>query len=439
MTPDRRSWLTALALVALVLVARVRYTGSDPRVTLLTAQAVLETGHLALDRYLTPEVVERELSAPWALWRGDGATYNFYPPGTSLLALPAVAVARALGLDLVREEDDALLQVVLASLLVAAIFLVFERTARCVVASDPAYVVSLVAVLGTSVTSTLGTALWSHGPTVLLGALAARHLVAAEAGGRAPNGLVLGLYLGGAFWCRPTAAVPAAVVLGYLVVSARREVPRYVAVGAAAVAALVGASLVALDRPLPVYYLPTTWPVNAAPLTGLLGVLVSPGRGLLTFSPFLVVGLVGVASRRLRRQPLFLLALAWAGLQALLVARNADWWGGWCYGPRLLSDSLPAWFVLVVLTLPRLEPHVATPLRRRVIGAMLAATAACAIGVHTVQGLFNRATWSWNDRPNVYDAPLEKLFDLTNPQFLATWRRNDAAAASFKQRTAPSR
>ena len=439
LSPRTRSLATALLLVALVLCARVRYTGSDPRVTLLTAQALLETGRPKLDPYLPPEVIEKEITAPWSVWKSRGSMYNFYPPGTAILALPAVAAARAAGLDMVKTRDDARLQILLVAALVAAIFLVFERTARLVLPDNAAFWVSLIFVLGTSVISTIGTALWAHGPVVLLGALAMWHLIAAHTEGRNPNGLVLGLLLGTAFWCRPTAAVPAALVFGLLLLRTRREALRFLVAGGCLAAALVAVSIAELGMPLPTYYLLSTWPPNATPLVGLLGVLISPGRGLLVFSPFLVVGLAGWGSRRLRHQPLFLLASAWAVLQAVMVARNHDWWGGWCYGPRLLSDSLPAWFLLVVLALAQLEPHLKRSSRRRaVVVVALASAAAFSVGVHTVQGLFNPATWTWNDRPNVYDAPNEKLFDVSNPQFFATSGRNNAAAERFYRKPPPA-
>jgi hypothetical protein len=371
--------------------------------------------------------------APWAIWSFQGHLYNFYPPGASLLALPAVGVARLAGLEMTDPRHDEALQVLLSALLVAALFLVLERTARRFLPPDAAFLAALAFVLGTSIASTFGTALWSHGPAALLSALALLHLASHRPGGRAPNGLLLGLLLGGAFLCRPTAALPAVLVFSLLLGRHRREALRYALAGGAAVALLVGFSLAALGIPLPSYYLPRSWPVNAQPLVGLLGILASPGRGLFAFSPFLLAGLAGWGSARLRRDPLFLLASAWAALHVALVCRHADWWGGWSYGPRLLSDSLPAWFLLVVLSAVAIEKRLRARPARVAVAALASAAVLFSAGVHSVQGLFNRATWTWNDRPNVYDAPAEKLFDVTNPQFLATWRRNDRAAERWER------
>lgn len=324
-------------------------------------------------------------------------------------------------------RHDETLQVLLSALLVGALFLVLERTARLFLPPGAAFLGTLSFVLGTSIASTFGTALWSHGPAALLGALALLHLAAARVAERSPNGLLLGALSGAAFLCRPTAAIPAVLLFALLLARHRREALRYAVAGGAFVALLVGGSLAVLGIPLPAYYVPRSWPVIGAPLVGLVGVLASPGRGLFAFSPFLLAGLAGWGSARLRRDPLFLLASAWAALHVALVCRHADWWGGWSYGPRLLSDSLPAWFLLLVLSAAEVAPRLRGP-ARSAAAALAFAAVLFSVGVHSVQGLFNRATWSWNDRPNVYEAPREKLFDVTNPQFLATWERNERAA-----------
>ena len=328
-------------------------------------------------------------------------------------------------------RHDEALQLLLSALLVAAFFLVLERTARLFLPPRAALGASFAFVLGTSAVSTFGTALWSHGPAALLSAVALLHLARAIRHGRAPSGLLLGLLLGAAFLCRPTAALPAILFFGFLLAKHRREAFLYAVSGGAAIALLVGPSLALLGVPLPAYYVPRSWPVNGSPVVGLLGVLASPGRGLFAFSPFLLAGLVGWGARELRRDPLFLLASAWAALHVAVVARHGDWWGGWCYGARLLSDSLPAWFLLVVLSAAWLDRRIGAPFPRRLVASAAAVAVVFSVGVHSVQGLFNRATYAWNDRPNVYEAPREKLFDVTNPQFLATWERNRRAAERY--------
>ena len=80
---------------------------------------------------------------------------------------------------------------------------------------------------------------------------------------------------------------------------------------------------------------------------------MSPAKGLLVFSPFLVF-LGGWLFPDVRRNVLpperlrlGCLATGFAGF--LLFYARTDWRGGGCYGPRFLSDALP---VLMVLLAP---------------------------------------------------------------------------------------
>lgn len=93
----------------------------------------------------------------------------------------------------------------------------------------------------------------------------------------------------------------------------------------------------------------------ATPLSvGLAGVLFSPGRGLFVYSPAALFALPGAyrALRDFRHHPLSPFV---AGAIALipLYAKWGTWWGGWCYGPRLLLDALPVLCALLGLDLSR--------------------------------------------------------------------------------------
>ena len=108
--------LFAAAAFLLALLSPIRHESSDPRGALLTAQALLEHGTLQLDAW------------PDAFPAGDrnfsvvrGHRYYVFPPGTSVLAVPLVAAARAMGLDLARPQDDHAVQNAVSALTVAAI------------------------------------------------------------------------------------------------------------------------------------------------------------------------------------------------------------------------------------------------------------------------------------------------------------------------------
>ena len=89
--------------------------------------------------------------------------------------------------------------------------------------------------------------------------------------------------------------------------------------------------------------------LSGNPGVGLMGLLVSPARGLLVFSPWILVLLPGLWQSGRSREP-FRIALLIGVLSTLaLNAAYVDWWGGDSWGPRRLQELLPA---LLLLGLP---------------------------------------------------------------------------------------
>ncbi len=76
-------------------------------------------------------------------------------------------------------------------------------------------------------------------------------------------------------------------------------------------------------------------------LEGLLGQLISPGRGLLLYFPAVLLAAAGTPAL-LRRAP-WVALLGWGGLLTMLgvYCRWHAWEGGWCWGPRFLVPVLP--------------------------------------------------------------------------------------------------
>jgi hypothetical protein len=74
---------------------------------------------------------------------------------------------------------------------------------------------------------------------------------------------------------------------------------------------------------------------------GLAGLALSPGKGILWFSPVVLVSLLGFRSLAGRRPAFVAVALAMIGSLVALDAKYYQWWGGDCWGPRLLVPLLP--------------------------------------------------------------------------------------------------
>jgi hypothetical protein len=75
-------------------------------------------------------------------------------------------------------------------------------------------------------------------------------------------------------------------------------------------------------------------------LTGLLGQLLSPGRGIIWYSPCVVLGIVGF--RYIRKSKLIEASLIIVFSLLFLVVNSGGWWvAGWAWGPRYLLPIFP--------------------------------------------------------------------------------------------------
>jgi len=84
--------------------------------------------------------------------------------------------------------------------------------------------------------------------------------------------------------------------------------------------------------------------LDAHYLERVAGLLFSPGRGLLIYTP---IALFALAAWSERRRPVVMVAAAFCVLQIALTAIWPVWWGGYCWGPRLLTEILPCLVVLI--------------------------------------------------------------------------------------------
>lgn len=125
--------------------------------------------------------------------------------------------------------------------------------------------------------------------------------------------------------------------------------------------------------------------------TGAAGLLVSPSRGLLVYTPFFAAAFAGAlfAWQDPRYVRLRFLAVA-VPLLWLPSFMWFDWWGGWTYGYRPIVDSAP---LLALLCVPALERIASSVVWKTV----LAAAAAWSVLVQLLGVLFYTPE-GWNAR-----------------------------------------
>jgi hypothetical protein len=167
------------------------------------------------------------------------------------------------------------------------------------------------------------------------------------------------------------------------------------------------------------YYRPGFYSHNAFKGEALAGLLVSPNRGLLVFSPIFLLSFVGLAlkaaARRLTRLDLSLAGCVAAHWVAISTT-NGNWWGGGSYGPRLFTDVVPYLIYLLIPVVASLS--TARGVARGTLAGLIGVLACVSIAMHA-QGAVNPAAVAWNAYPTAIDLDPIRVWDWRQPQFLA--------------------
>jgi hypothetical protein len=133
--------------------------------------------------------------------------------------------------------------------------------------------------------------------------------------------------------------------------------------------------------------------LNGNLLVGMLGVLFSWNHGLIPFAPAVLVGLFGWKELfRTQRREAWVVAGTFA-VYFLLMSLWPIWWGGYCYGPRLVAPVIPFAFFGIVKVFESL-PERSKQFQRRVV-----ATCALSFGISAAGALVHLAFW--NNHPLV--------------------------------------
>ncbi|HEX8181135.1 MAG TPA: hypothetical protein VF525_16430 [Pyrinomonadaceae bacterium] len=449
----RKDLLTALlifASTALIFLASHVHQMADSRYSILLSQSLLRQHSFTLDSYRwppqtpRPQVGYNSYGDFYQLETVGAHIYYFFPPGSSLLSLPYVALLNACGVSAANadgtynQRGEVLIQVSLAALLMAGLAAIFFCTSRLLLSWRWSVAVALGGALGTQVWSTASRALWSDTWGIFLLGLVVWQLLADERRAARLRPMLLATTLAWLYFVRPTYAIPILAVTIYLCLYRRALLLPYALAGAAWAALLAGYSLYHFGQPLPHYYSARRLHFGAFPVA-FAGNLVSPARGLLVYVPALIfVGYLLLRyARTLPCQRLAVMAGCVVAAHLVIVAGFDPWWGGHSYGPRYTTGLVP-WFVLLAMIGLKGMQNRQAQLRAagaQVDGRALIVCGAVLLALSVLinaRGALAHATWRWNVQPVNVDEHPERVWDWRDPQFLARERPDKDEAGRLR-------
>ncbi len=360
----------------------------------------------------------------------DGTLVSTFGPAVPLLSYPFYAAAdAAVG---IRDSRDVLaVSRVLAGLLCAVAAAIVFATCRLIASHSASLLATAAFAFGSGVLSVASRGLWQHTWAIPWLALGTWALLRGGADPPRRLAVLAAVAFALAFACRPQTGL-FLVAGGFALGRARREVLLAYSLAAFPVlAAVVAYNTWHFDSPfafaqtlrsrdVALFKTGSASLLGARPWEAALGLLVSPSRGLLVFSPEFAVAVAALGPRgpwpgSVRRARL---PLAVAGLGGFLTAALwFDWWGGATVSYRPLVDLLPLLAVLTALGLDRFRRLGA----RLLYGAALAWSIALAASAALHPGVV-----SWNVERDVDRHP-ERLWSVSGslPARILEWRPED--------------
>jgi hypothetical protein len=290
--------------------------------------------------------------------------YSVYPIAGPVLATPfylPIALVPWMGrqspatlISIARVAEKVVAVALAAGAAIALLFLLRRLTS-----DRAAWVLTLVFALGTGNWSTSSQALWQHtfGQLAIIGCLyALERLSAANADSR--WFWILGVFAAFAVAIRGTNLVllPTLALVLWLRPARPMEYLRVFTPPLLAVLLTVAYNFAVFQSFAGGY--PTN-PLKGGVFQGLLGILLSPGRGLLIYTPIALFGLAAFAPQARESRENHRLVVIAASIFSLLhvtfIASWPLWWGGYCWGPRLLTEILAPVMVLIAIALPAIS------------------------------------------------------------------------------------
>ncbi|MGQ9621760.1 MAG: hypothetical protein ACUVTX_12405, partial [Bacteroidales bacterium] len=417
---------------------------ADSNYSMMLSQSLLDHGSFRLDGYKIPRFKPYEKPGviqtgyPYQIEEINGHLHYFFPPGSSVLSVPFVAIMNLFGISAVNPdgsynfEGEVKIEKNLSALLMAVLTMFFFITARQILPLTWSLIVAIGSALGTQILSTASRALWSDTWGIFLLSIVLFMLFRNELGKKSFHPVALATILSWTYFVKPTYSISILVITVFIFLFYRQTFVYYVLTGMIWFGIFVGYSWHYFGKWPPTYYSASRLSFSKTCLIALAGHLVSPARGLLIYSPFIlfILYLLWRYYRYVVHKRLLWTAIIAFFLHLITVSSFPHWWAGHSFGPRFMVGVLPWEFLLSIIGIHAmisswqqqafksnygLSILPAAERIKMIIGALLLITS---IFINW-RGAYAHSTSLWNVLPVNVDQHPERIWDWRQPQFLA--------------------
>ena len=403
---------------------------TDSNYSLLLSENLLVHHTFALENYAIPRYAP--FWQDYAYKNGEiyhlewvrDRLYYFFPPGSSILSVPFVGLMRLAGLSpsnpdgTYNPQGEMAMEALLAAILMAFAGTVFYFTSRLFLPVRISVLIAVGAALGTQVWSTASRALWSDTWGIVLLSVVAYLLLATESNKRSFQPILIATLLAWSYFVKPTANLPIFGITVYVAIKHRRRLLPFLITGVVWFGGFIAYSYYNYRTVLPNYYLARRLSFTIF-FESLAGHLISPSRGLFIYVPVIgfVIWMLVRYRKNIKERSLLWLSVFAVGSHLIVISGFDHWWGGFCYGPRLLASLIP-WFVLLsILALKAMLDSGNNRPRwsQTALGLVLLAVSIFA----NARGALAESTWIWNTVPTNVDLQPDRLWSWRETQMLA--------------------
>lgn len=381
---------------------KFRYTGSGDTVP----NEVLPISIIYERDFDLNEFVDENSKSPYYFSHViNGRIVSPYPIIPGILNLPVYFIAHILGVDLIEKRFllSMLSSSIISSISIVFIYLCLLKVCR---RQGTAIFFTLTYAFATCVWSVTSRGIWQQGPSLLFITISLFLLLNKNINFIPYSGFFLGM----AVFNRPINFLIALPLTFYIVFHHRNIFRRYILFVA------IPAFLLCLYSYLywgSITRLGQVHPLGAFDgnfLSGLSGLLVSPSRGLFVFSPIFIfsLGYLFYALSSKTIEPIYkYLAISVISL-VLLCSKWGYWWGGHCFGYRLLIELIPTLIVFLAICWERVIVN------HWYLKGIFLCFLLVSIYIHFLGAFYYPS--GFNSSPNDIDHHVERLWDFKDSE-----------------------